>query len=347
MNRDYWPTLDWQNADPSSLGMDTEKLSELGAIILSQYNNVNGIVIVRKGCIVYEKYYNGYGPDDTHHVASVTKSIISALIGIALNEGYIESVDQKVLDFFPEYISNPVDIQKRAITIRHLLTMTAPYPFKNWSEPLERLSRQKDWVKYTLDMLGKNGKIGDFKYSSAGVHLLSVIITRATGKSACEFANEYLFKPIGMKQILNHEMKGFRLDDLFGKDVKGWVKDPEGNSTGGWGITLTPRDMARFGFLYLNDGVWNENQIISKAWIKASMEMNANKSKIEDYYYGYLWWLSEEDGVFSYSAIGDGGNIISCIPEKDLVISIASKIIAKPRDRWQLIKNYILPAIKD
>lgn len=340
MERNYWPTLEWQYADSSAVGMDSKKLSELEPIIMSQYNNINGMVVVREGNIVFERYYNDYGPNATFHVASVTKSVISALIGIAIDKGYIKSVDQKVLDFFPEYVSNSADIQKRGITIRNLLTMTAPYPFKNWQEPLDRLCRKPDWVKYTLDGLGQNGKIGAFKYSSAGAHLLSAIITCATGKCAREFANEYLFKPIGMKEIPDYDMKAFGFEELFGKDVKGWVKDPNGNSTGGWGLTLTPGDMARFGFLYLNGGLWNDNQIVSKSWIDESTAMNSYK-------YGYLWWLQEEDGVFAYSAMGDGGNIICCIPEKDLVVAIASKIITKPRDRWQLIKKCILPSVID
>lgn len=109
---------------------------------------------------------------------------------------------------------------------------------------------QPDWIAYTLGMLDQGGKIGTFKYSTAGVHLLSAIITRTTDKSAREFANEYLFKPIGMKEIPHYEMKSFGFDDLFGKHVRGWENDPDGNSTGGWGLTMTPRDMVRFGYLY-------------------------------------------------------------------------------------------------
>lgn len=347
MERNYCKASEWQNADPQAVGMDPQKLLELETMIMSQYKNINGMVIVRKGNVVFERYYNGYGPDDTFHVASVTKSIISALIGISIDKGYIKSADQKVLDFFPEYVSSPADIQKRAITLRHLLTMTAPYSFKNGNEPLDRLCRQPDWVKYTLDGLGQNGKIGNFKYSTAGAHLLSAIITRATGKCACEFANEYLFRPIGMKEIPDYEMKAFGFEELFGKNMRGWVKDPKCNSTGGWGLTLTPRDMARFGFLYLNGGVWNDNNIISMPWINESTAINERKHVMNSYKYGYLWWLREEDGVFAYLAIGDGGNIICCIPEKDLVVAIASKIITKPRDRWQLIKKSILPSIID
>lgn len=340
MQRSYWPTTQWQAADPATLEMDAAKLSELEPVITSEYSNINGIVVARKGYIAFESYYNGYGPDAAHHVTSVTKSILSALIGIAIDAGSIQNVDQKVLEFFPEYVPAVADRQKREITIRHLLTMTAPYPFEDWHEPLDKLCKQPDWVTYTLDMMGQKGSIGAFKYSTAGAHLLSAILTRSTGKSAREFANDHLFKPIGMREIPHIEMKSFGFDDLFGKNVKGWVTDPHGHSTGGWGLTLTPRDMARFGALYLNRGMWDNHQIIAETWIDESKAMNPN-------HYGYLWWLRQEDGVFAYSALGDGGNVICCIPEKDLVVAIASEFSMNPRDRWILIKEGIIPAVLD
>jgi len=338
VQKNYSQTEKSQAADPAALNMDAGKLSELELEITNEYSNINGIVIVRNGAIVYENYYNGYGPDDTHHVASVTKSILSALIGIAIDAGYIEHIDQKVLDFFPDYVVNAADYTKRDITIRHLLTMTAPYSFEDWQEPLDKMCMQPDWVKYTLDILGQNGDIGAFKYSTAGAHLLSAILTRSTGKSAREFANEYLFKPIGMKEIPDYTMASFGFDDLFGKNVKGWVHDPNLISTGGWGLTLTSRDMARFGSLYLNRGIWDEKRIISETWVEDSIAMNAN-------HYGYLWWLRQEDGVFAYSAMGDGGHMICCIPQKDLVVAITSEFMLNPRDRWTLIKEFILPAL--
>ncbi|OAB28355.1 6-aminohexanoate hydrolase [Paenibacillus macquariensis subsp. defensor] len=333
-----WPTTEWQALDPATLGMDTENLSELDPVITSEYSNINGIVIARNGSIAYEKYYHGYSQDATHHVTSVTKSIISALIGIAIDAKYIKNVDQKVLDFFPEYVQDAADLQKQDITIRHLLTMTAPYSFEDWQEPLDKMCMQANWIKYTLDMIGHKGTIGTFKYSTAGAHLLSAIITRSTGKSAREYANDNLFKPIGMKEIPNYEMTSFGFDDLFGSNVKGWVNDPNSISTGGWGLTLSPRDMARFGLLYLNRGIWDNNQIISKTWIDESTAMNPNK-------YGYLWWLREENGVFAYSALGDGGNVICCMPRLDLVVSITSEFNMSPSDRWTLIKEHIIPAV--
>ncbi|PHD28166.1 serine hydrolase domain-containing protein [Bacillus wiedmannii] len=307
---------------------------KLDQIIQEEYENMNGMLVVRKGNVIFEKYYNGHGLDDALHVASVTKTIISALIGICIDKGYIKSADQKVIEFFPEY-----NVHSSEITVRHLLTMTAPHPFVDWQEPLEELCTQQDWIQYTLNRIGNGGEIGNFKYSSAGAHILSAIITNATGKNAREFANKYLFQPLGMREISNYNMKAFGFDDLFGKDVKGWVHDPNGISTGGWGLTLTVRDMAKFGQMYLNEGIHNGKQILSKSWIKESTEMNQNQ-------YGYSWWLREEGGIFSYCAMGDGGNVICCIPERELVVVIASEIIPNAGDRWELIVKYILPCIR-
>lgn len=312
------------------------KIAEkLDQIIREEYKNMNGMLVVQKGNVIFEKYYNGHGPDDAFHIASVTKTIISALIGICIDKGYIKSVDQRVIEFFPKY-----NVNSSEITVRHLLTMTAPYPYADWQEPLEELCTQQDWVKYTLNRIGQGGAIGPFKYSSAGAHLLSAIITSATRKSAREFANEYLFQPLGMREIPNYNMKAFGFNDLFGKDVKGWVHDPNGISTGGWGLTLTVKDMAKFGRLYLNEGSYDGKQILPKSWVKESTEMNENR-------YGYLWWLREENGVFSYSAMGDGGNVICCVPERELVVVIASEVIPEAKERWELIKEYILPYLKD
>ncbi|AXK18980.1 MULTISPECIES: serine hydrolase domain-containing protein [Bacillus] len=308
---------------------------ELDYKIKEDYKNINGMLVVQKDNIIFEKYYNGHGPDDAFHVASVTKTIISALIGICIGKGYIKSVNQKVIEFFPEY-----KLKASEVTVRHLLTMTAPYPFTDWQEPLEELCTQQNWVQYTLNRMGHGGEIGSFKYSSAGAHVLSAIISSATGKSAREFANEQLFQLLGMREIPNYNMKAFGFDDLFGKDVKGWVHDPNGISTGGWGLTLTVKDMAKFGQLYLNEGIHNEKRIISKSWVKESTVMNPNQ-------YGYLWWLREENGSFSYCAMGDGGNMVCCIPERELVVVIASEVIPNAVDKWELIKECILPYLKD
>jgi len=325
------------------VGMNPETLNSLDSFLKTKFRSINGIVVVRKGYIVFERYNNNYGPDDVHNVTSVTKSVTSALTGIAIDERYIKSVDQKVLDFFPEYIPAPHDTRKYTVTIRHLLTMTAPFAWKTRAkrfEPLDRLRRQRNWVLYILNLLGRNGQPGKFQYCTAGSHLLSAIITRTTGMCAREFANERLFRPLGMKEIPDRDMKSFQIDDVFGKNVTGWIKDPQGNSTGGWGLTITLRDMARFGFLYLNRGFWDGTQVISETWIDESTALNANG-------YGYQWWLRGKGSTFTYSAAGTGGTHIYCIPRKDLVVAIASKLTGKSLDRWTLLEKCIIPAITD
>ncbi|MFV0393914.1 MAG: serine hydrolase domain-containing protein [Coprobacillaceae bacterium] len=236
---------------------------------------------------------------------------------------------------------------KKAITLRDLLTMRAPYIFKPLQEPMEKLVKQKDWITFSLDMLGKNGNIGEFKYANSSAHLLSAVLTRTTGKSAREFANAYLFQPIGMNEIEDNPNQTYDYEGLFGERLKGWAKDPSGNSTGGWGITLTTRDMARFGSLYINDGIVNKQQIIPKEWIKESTVGLPFEKDIGVVFnrYGYLWCIYKKDTIFAYMALGDGGNMICCIPDKEIVVAIASKTMRKPRERWELIEKYILPSI--
>lgn len=182
--------------------------------------------------------------------------------------------------------------------------------------------------------MGRNRQFGKFQYSTEGSHLLLVIITRTTVMCDLEFANKRLFRPLGMKEILGHEIKSSTLDNVFEKNVTGWIKYPNTNSTGVWGLTITLRDMARFGFLYLNRGIWDNNQIILETRIDDSI-----------FKYGYLWWLREESETFMYLAIGNGSNIICCIFGKDMVVAIASKIVTKPLDQWPLFDKYILPTI--
>ena len=328
INREYWPTKEWKVSSDNN----KDTVNRVNTLISSKYKSVNGVLVLKNGYVLSESYYNGYNENDTHNIASVTKSILSALIGISIDKGYIQGVEQKVYEFFHEYSVSPKDFIKRSITIREILTMTAPIASrtigKMW-EPLDRLRRQPDWIKYIFGILGKGLK-GKFQYSTAGAHLLSAILTKSTGLSACEFANLHLFKLTGMSNIEDKNMDSYLLDDVFGKNVSGWIKDPQGYSTGGWGLTLSVRDMARFGLLYLNEGVWNGKQVVSKSWIEESLTMNSNN-------YGYMWWLRESNGINSYAALGSGGNIICCIPDKGIVISVVAKVTAKSFDPLKLI----------
>lgn len=325
--------------------MLTDKITKLHQVIQSEYDNINGILVLKQGEVAYEQYFKKHDPQEAFPVASVAKSIVSALIGIALQQGYLQSVSQKIIDFFPEYEPSRSNPYRNEITIEHLLTMTAPYAFPDWQEPLQELCTSPNWAYFTLDMLGEQMQIGgptigSFKYSTAGVHLLSAIISRATGKSALAYANEVLFAPSGMSVIPDYNMKGFGFDDLFGKEVRGWVHDPQGITTGGFGLTLTLKNMARFGLLYLQLGYWDQHSIIPETWVRTSTKHHTAQ-------YGYLWWLLDDRQNGAFAAIGDGGNIICCIPDKEIVVAIASDFMVNPKDRWEFINQHLLPAIEN
>lgn len=355
MKRDYWPEKEWRFAAPESLGMNAKLLSGLDSAISGdstpgRFDTIRGIVVVKDGYIAHERCFGGAVPDDARHVASATKSIVSALIGIAVDQGYIKSIDQCILDFFPDYEAALTNEAARGITLRHLLTMTAPYPYEDWAEPLDLLSMSPDWTAYVLNMVGRGGSPGRFKYSTGGAHLLSAVITRSTGLCAREFANRCLFGPLGMRQI-DPSPAVFDFDHLFGEKLTGWPCDPLGNSTGGWGLTLTPRDMARFGFLYINEGNWNGQQILSSSWVADSTSPRSDAGRTappNPIPYGYLWWLREECGEnpFTFMALGDGGNAIYCVPKLDLVVAVSSDFSTAPEDRWVLMKEFILPSVR-
>lgn len=339
MNKENWPDPDWKMSDPKDQGMSPDFAQRLKSVIISEYGNTSGIVVVRNGCIVCEEYFNGSGPDRPVHVASVTKSVLSALAGIAVEQGYISSVGKNVMDYFPEYSSELHDRNCKGVTVEDLLTMTVPYDFEDWKEPLEQLCTSPDWVEFTLDMMRGAGGQRSFKYCTAGAHLLSAVLGRAAGTCVREFANRYLFAPTGMTEISDHPMEFYSYETLFGDKVKGWVHDPQGITTGGWGLTMTPRDMARFGLLYLNGGEWNGSQVIPQMWVKRSVKRNSN-------HYGYMWWRFDRKGTAVHAAMGDGGNMICWVPDKDLVVAMASGFAPDAKNRWLLVRDHILPAIQ-
>jgi CubicO group peptidase (beta-lactamase class C family) len=328
--------------------IDLDILAGIDEIVSKEYPGISGIAATRDGDIIYERYFSGFGPADRRHVSSVTKSVLSALVGIALDEGFIRSVDDPVLDFFP-------DVRKGALAeiigkarIRHLLSMTAPYKFEDWKEPFAELCGSADWALHILGSLGRGGEFGRFKYSSMGAHLLSCILSRAVGTSAREFANERLFAPLGIAELPGYPMEGFGYEELFGSGVRSWVSDPRDNSTGGWGLALSPREMASIGELYLGRGVWRGRRILSETWVdeslapRSSVEIGGNKIN-----YGYLWWLDGEDESGAFMALGDGGNAICCIPEKRAVVAITATTAPGAPDGWSFVRERILPALLD
>ena len=323
--------------------MDQIKIEELEQKINSKYGNTTGIAILKDGIVSYEKYFKGCTANSRVHIFSVTKSVISILIGIALDKGYIENIEKKVLDYFPEYKVKRGETKIQNITLRDMLTMTAPYKYRFFA-PYIKYFTSSDWVKFSLDLLGGHGKIGTFRYAPLiGPDILSGILVKATRQSVLDFAAENLFEPLGIKVENNllFESKEEQMAFNRSTDISGWVTDPKGIHAAGWGLTLTPMEMAKIGQLYLNGGMWEGKQIISSKWIEDST-IEHSRWKKENLPYGYLWWVNED----GYAAMGDGGNVIYVNTKKKLVISIAALFALKAGDRIELIKKDIEPVFE-
>ncbi|WP_324824679.1 serine hydrolase [Sinanaerobacter sp. ZZT-01] len=321
--------------------MGQEKMKPLEEKLNSEYNNIAGMIVQRDGIKLYENYFNGYTEEQAIHIASVTKSVFSVLIGIAIDRGAIKSVDQKVLDFFPDYTVKAGEKTIQNITIKNLLTMTAPYKYK--TEPYETFFTSPNPIQDALDLLGGDGSIGEFNYSAiGGSHILSGILVRATGRSVLDFAMENLFLPLSIQVSHNLTLrsKEEHIAVMNDKNTSGWVVDPQGINTASWGLFLTPSDMTKIGQLYLNGGSWNGRQIVSAEWIDESTKEHSRCVPWGNLAYGYLWWVIDRE---SYAALGDGGNVIYVNTKKKMIVSIASLFMPDAKDRIKLIKEYIEP----
>ncbi len=323
--------------------MKQEKIVNMENVISTDYKNMAGMVIMKDGQVIYEKYFHGHTKDGRIHVSSVTKSILSILIGIALDKGYIDSIDQKILEFYPEYTVKRGEKTILNITIKDMLTMTVPYKYKY--NPYTKYFTSTDWVKFSLDVMGGKGQIGEFRYAPiVGPDVLSGILVKATGQSVFDFAAENLFTPLGIsveKNITFHS-KEEQMAFYQATDTSGWVVSPTGVNTAGWGLTLSPVDMVKIGQLFLNGGIWEEKRIVSEKWVSDSTS-EQSRWKQYDLPYGYLWWIVEQD--HGYATIGDGGNVIYVGPDKNLVVAITSLFTPRAKDRIEFIKKYVEPII--
>lgn len=321
-------------------------------IVCEEYSNTLGIVAYKNNKKVYEEYFNGANKDESVHTFSIAKSVVSILIGIAIDKGYIKSVNQKVLDFFPEYKLKRNQEQLKDLTIEHFLTMQVPYKYKY--EPYTKVFTSKNWEEKILELIGGKEQIGEnFHYSTVGIQVLSNIITIATGMSLKEFAQKNLFDYLDISNVPDIEMhdKESQAEFYKSRNVRGWVKDPSGYYVTGWGLSLTTDEFARIGLLCLNNGMYNGKRIVSEKYIK---EMTQEREKN----YGYLWWIYNKNktikiirkeyntGKFdSYCANGVGGSLVAVIPEDNIVICMTCSLVYNPKIRMELINNYLIPYI--
>lgn len=324
--------------------MNPKQAAALEQQINRKYSNTAGIIVLKDGLTRYEHYFNGCHAASRIHVYSVTKSIVSTLIGIALDKGYIQSIHQKVLDFFPDYPVKRREQTIRDITLQHLLTMTAPFKYR-LAGPYIKYFASEDWVQFSLDVLGGRGRTGKFRYTPLiGPDILSGIVVRATGQTLLDFAAKHLFSPLGVtvEHPITFQSKEEQLAFNQATNISGWAADGTGIHAGGWGLTLSPVDMAKIGQLYLDGGQWKGQQVVSPDWIAESTKPHSRweKRKLS---YGYLWWVNDGD---SYAAMGDGGNVIYVNPESRLVVAIASLFVPKAKDRLAFIQEYIEPMLE-
>ena len=318
--------------------------AKLHQIISQEGQNICQVVGYKNGEKVYSDTWHNYKSEDACHVMSVTKSIVSLLVGIAIDQGLIKSTKQLVLDFFPDYKIKRGEKTIQKVTIQHLLTMTAPYKYKY--EPWVKVCSSDDWTIAALDLLGgRAGISGDFKYATLGIHILSGIIATISKMKTVDFANKYLFEPLGIKPHQNYladtvkEHKAF----ITSKEPKEniWFCDPQGGGAAGYGLCFSAEDMAKIGQLCLNKGLYNGRSIVSSNWIEESTTVHYQcDEKFQSMGYGYLWWIVDEKKQI-YAAIGDSGNVIYINPTKNIVIAVTAWFKPAIYDRVAFIQKYI------
>ena len=309
--RDYWPTKEWQTSTPESQGMDSAKLTVADAFIQDRLPDAFSLLVVKNGYLVFEKYYSYGSPYRIAVVHSVTKSFTSALIGIALEKGYLKSLDQKLIEFFPEYLTDDLDPRKKEIRLKHLLTMSAGFRWNDRGPSMQNWYTSSDWIKSAIDLPQDHYPGDRFNYNSSTSHLLSAILSKSVKTGTLSFARKHLFEPLGITSAY-------------------WNQDPQGVHIGGFGLGLSARDLAKFGFLYLNNGYWDGRSIVPEHWVKAStsLQMKAISHPIYGPFgYGYQWWVKKVDGCPSFRAWGRRGQFIVVVPELDLVTVVTSNTV--------------------
>ena len=330
---EYWPTEGWRTSTPEEQDMDSTKLDQMMEYIDEQNLTIESVVVVRNGYIVFEEYPGFlYDQDMPHVVHSITKSFVSALLGIAVEEGFIEGIEQKFVDLFPERTIENLDSRKESITLEHVLTMSVGLEWNEWrysySDPrndyLKAVYFSDDPVQYVLDLPMMEDPGVRWNYNGGTSHLLSALVAEVTGYDTLDFAQEFLFTPLGITEVR-------------------WDSDRHGIRYGGGSLYLKPRDMAKFGYLYLHNGMWDGEQIVPADFVA---EATKTHHAVDAYTgYGYQsWWTCL--GTEVYYAAGIVGQRIYVVPDLDLVVVFTANIQGPdPESRMRhMVFDYIMAA---
>lgn len=335
---------EWPVSTPASQHLDATLLAELAdSIELGAYGTLHSVLILRHGHLAWERYFNGWSADELHPVYSVTKSVTSALVGIALNERRIPALDASVLEYFPQYptLGNP-DARKAQITIEHVLMMRAGFvwneftiPYSDPANSYRQMVASPNWIKFVLDLPLAADPNTRFTYNTGCTMLLSGVLGRATGQSVEAYAIPRLFAPLGITAWV-------------------WGTSPQGLSNTGAGLQLRPRDMARFGYLYLHGGSVNGERVVPADWVARST--TAYSGGFTTYGYGYQWWTlpssfrgadGTDPGVVFF-AWGYGSQMIFVLPRYDMVVVTTGANYGESSDQpVRFLRTHVIPAVLD
>jgi CubicO group peptidase (beta-lactamase class C family) len=315
---------DWSQSPPEKQGMDSTLL-RTGLTKLGNNTSLFSALVIRHDRLVAERYFHGSGARRSNNVHSASKSILQALAHIAVAKGYLRSLDDPVADYLPEYFGNASPDKKR-ITIRHLLTMRSGL---DWTEDSTegQVEKASNWVQTILGRPLVSAPGATYNYSSGNTHVVSAVLRKATGMSTCQFAHRYLFGPMGIT-------------------AEHWGRDPQGIFSGGYNVYLTPREMAKFGLLYLHDGKYRAQPLVPPTAVRAAQTRTTQVDDTLAYSEG--WWTQTISGHPTYFAWGFGGQFIYIIPSADLVLVTSEKTndnsTNKEIDPTTFIRDYLLPA---
>jgi CubicO group peptidase (beta-lactamase class C family) len=314
----------WTTSAPAAQQMDPDLL-ERASTALAKLPYTWSFLVIRRDALVFERYYHGSAKNQSNNVHSASKSIWGAAIGIAIDQGRIPGTDATIASVLPSRYAAAMSPGTRAVTVRDLLTMTSGI---RWTEDSteNRIQRAPDWVAATLRLPRAAAPGTRFNYSTGDTHLSSAVLTSATRTTACEFVHRNLLAPLGVA-------------------AERWGRDPQGYFSGGYNFYVTPRELAKFGLLYLHDGRWKGKQLVPADWVAASTTEQVAADA--PYGYGYDFWLRDIAGHDVAMAWGSGGQMIYLVKELDLVVVLTTNTRDFAQDSFNglsIVEKYVLPA---